>query len=137
MKIKILSWNVRGMNDLDKRKVIKNFLRSHRVDLVCLQETKVQEMNINMVRSPGVGRCLNWKVLNVERSVGGILLLWDNSRISLVDSVVGSFSVSCLFRMAKDGFQWAFSRVNGLVEKRLRESLWEELGSIKGLWEDP
>ena len=128
MKIKILSWNVRGMNDLDKRKVIKNFLRSHRVDLVCLQETKVREMNINMVRSLGVGRCLNWKVLNVERSVGGILLLWDNSHISLVDSVVGSFSVSCLVRMAKDGFQWAFSRVNGLVEKRLIESLWEELG---------
>ena len=137
MKIKILSWNVRGVNDLDKRKVIKNFLRSQRADLVCLQETKVQEMNINMVRSLGVGRCLNWKALNAEGSAGGILLLWDNSRISLVDSVVGRFSVSCLFRMAKDGFQWAFSRVYGPVEKRLRESFWEELGSIKGLWEDP
>ena len=104
MKIKILSWNVRGVNDPDKRKVIKNFLRSHRADLVCLQETKVQEMNIDMVRSLGVGRCLNWKALNAEGSAGGILLLWDKSRINLVDSVVGSFSVSCLFRMAEDGF---------------------------------
>ena len=59
MKIKILSWNVRGVNDPDKRKVIKNFLRTHRVDLVCLQETKVQEMNNDMVRSLGVGRFLN------------------------------------------------------------------------------
>ena len=25
----------------------------------------------------------------------------------------------------------------GPVEKRLRESFWEELGLIKGLWEDP
>ena len=41
MKIKILSWNVRGVNDPDKRKVIKNFLRIQRADLVCLQETKV------------------------------------------------------------------------------------------------
>ena len=41
MKIQILSWNVRGVNDPDERKVIKNFLRTHRVDLVCLQETKV------------------------------------------------------------------------------------------------
>ena len=55
MKLKILSWNVRGANDLDKRKVIKNFIRSHRVDMVCLEETKVQEMNIEMVRSLGVG----------------------------------------------------------------------------------
>ena len=59
MKIKIFSWNVRGVNDPDKKRVIKNFLRTHRVDLVCLQETKVQEMNNVMARSLGVGRFLN------------------------------------------------------------------------------
>ena len=75
MKIKILSWNVRGIINSDKRKVIKNYLRSHRADLVCLQETKVQEMNIDMVCSLGVGRCLNWKALNAEGSAGSILLL--------------------------------------------------------------
>ena len=137
MKFKILSWNVRGVNCLDKRKVIKNFLRSYRADLVCLQETKVQEMMINLVRNLGVGRYLNWKALNAEGSAGGIFFLWDNSCISLVDSVVGSFSVSCLFRMAEDGFQWAFSGVYGSIENRFRESFWEELGAVKGLWDGP
>ena len=89
MKIKIISWNVRGVNDPDKRKVIKNFLRRFRADLVCLQDTKVQEMNSALVRSLGVGRRLNWKVLDTDGSAGGILLLWDNSRISLMDSMVG------------------------------------------------
>ena len=112
MKIKILSWNVRGVNDPDKRRVIKSFLRSNRVDLVSLQETKVQQMNNVMARSIGVGRFLNWRALNVEGSAGGILLLWDR-RISLVDSVASSFSVSCLFRMEDDGFQWVFSGVYG------------------------
>ena len=137
MKIKILSWNVRRVNDPDKRRVIKSFLRTNKVDLVCLQETKVQEMNNVMARSLGVGRFLNWRALNAEGSVGGILLLWDKRRISMVDSVASSFSVSCLFRMAEDRFQWVFSRVHGPIEKRLRESFWEELGSIRGLWEDP
>ena len=36
MKVKILSWNVRGVNGPDKRKVIKNFLRTHKLDLVFL-----------------------------------------------------------------------------------------------------
>ena len=85
MKFKILSWNVRGPNVPDKRKVIKNFLRSYRADLVCLQETKVQEMTIDLVRSLGVGRRLNWKSLNAEGSAWGILFLWDKSRFSLVD----------------------------------------------------
>ena len=79
-------------------------------------------MTIDLVRSLGVGRQLNWKALNAEGSVGGILLLWDNSCISLVDSVVGSFSILCLFRMPQDGFQWAFTRVYGLIENSFRES---------------
>ena len=137
MKIKILSWNVRGVNDPVKRSVIKGFLRSNRVDLVCFQETKVQQMNVGMVRSLGVGRYLNWIALDAEGSAGGILLLWDKRRISLEDSVAGSFSVSCQFRMVEDGFQWVFSGVYGPIKKRYRESFWEELGSIRGLWDNP
>ena len=41
MKIKLLSWNVRGVNDSSKRKVIKAMIRSQKVDLFCVQETKI------------------------------------------------------------------------------------------------
>ena len=41
MKIKLLSWNVRGANDSSKRKVIKTLIRDQMVDLFCLQETKI------------------------------------------------------------------------------------------------
>ena len=75
MKIKILSWNVRGVNDPEKRRVIKSFLRSNRADLVCLQETKAQQMNNVMACTIGVGRFLNWRALNAKGSAGGILLL--------------------------------------------------------------
>ena len=46
--MKNLSWNVRGVNNPEKRKVIKQFIRDQRVDLVCLQETKVQNMTLRM-----------------------------------------------------------------------------------------
>ena len=42
MKLRILSWNVRGTNDREKRKLIKDVIKSQKVDLVCLQETKIQ-----------------------------------------------------------------------------------------------
>ena len=45
MKLKLFSWNVRGANNPDKRNIIRNFIRSQRVDLVCLQETKIQKMS--------------------------------------------------------------------------------------------
>ena len=66
MNIKIITWNVRGVNDPDKRSVIKSFLISNRVDLVCLQETKVHQMNNVTARSLGVGRFLNWRALNAK-----------------------------------------------------------------------
>ena len=51
-------------NDLDKRKFIKALIRNQRVDLVCLQETKVQEMSFVLVHLLGDDKFLGWKVLN-------------------------------------------------------------------------
>ena len=59
MKIRILSWNVREANDSDKRKVLKSVIKSNKVDVVCLQETKIKEMRTGLVRSLGVGRHLD------------------------------------------------------------------------------
>ena len=42
MNLKLLSWNVRGLNETDKRLQICNLLRSWKVDIVCLQETKLE-----------------------------------------------------------------------------------------------
>ena len=60
MKLRILSWNVRGANDKEKRRVIKDVIKSQKADLVCLQETKIQKMSNGMVKSLEVGRCLEW-----------------------------------------------------------------------------
>ena len=56
MKLRLLSWNVRRANDSSKRKVMKAMIRSQRVDLFCLQETKIQAMTKGLVRSLGIGR---------------------------------------------------------------------------------
>ena len=54
MKLKILCWNVRGANDSSKRKLIKAFVRNQKVDLLCIQETKIQLMSEGVVRSQKV-----------------------------------------------------------------------------------
>ena len=137
MRVKIMSWNVRGANDPDRRKIIRNVIRFQRVNLVCLQETKIQNMTAAVARSLGVGRIYDWRALNAEGSAGGILLFWDKKIMELVDSETGLFSISCLFKMVEGGVLWMFSGVYGLVERNLKEIFWEELGSIRGWWEGP
>ena len=66
MKLRVLSWNVRGMHDPDKRMVIKSMVRKHKPDLVCLQETKMKEMSDRVAKSVGIGRNLGWVSLDAR-----------------------------------------------------------------------
>ncbi|RVW41389.1 hypothetical protein CK203_095199 [Vitis vinifera] len=70
MKLKLLSWNVRGANGSSKRKIIKAFIRKQKVDLLCIQETKFQSMIEGVVRSLGTGRFLDWRALDASGSTG-------------------------------------------------------------------
>ena len=137
MKLKLLSWNVRGANNPNKRIVLRNFIRSQRADLVCLQETKIQEVSPAVARSLGVGRLSEWRAVEAEGSAGGILVFWDTRKLELVETEIGDFSVTCTFTNVGDGFRWAFTGVYGPVKRSKRELFWEELGALRGQWEGP
>ena len=121
MKLTLLSWNVRRANNLYKRKIISNFVRSQRVDLVCIQETKIQDLSNACACSFGAGRLHDWKALEVKGAAGGILLFWDKRKMDLVEAEIGSFSIMCLFKNVEDGFMWAFTGVYGSVERSKQE----------------
>lgn len=55
MKLRIVSWNVKGANDSDKRNAIKYLIRTQKADLIYLQETKILKMLRELVRSLRVG----------------------------------------------------------------------------------
>ncbi|RVW93801.1 hypothetical protein CK203_028184 [Vitis vinifera] len=137
MKLRLLSWNVRGANDSSKRKVIKAMIRSQRVDLFCLQETKIQSMAEGVVRSLGTGRFLEWGALDAHGSAGGVLICWDKRTLEMIEMEVGQFSISCRLRNVEDGFVWTFTGVYGPFSREDREAFWEELGAIRGIWSDP
>jgi exonuclease III len=40
-KIKIIIWNIRGLNDKVKMATIQNFIKTENSDIICLQETKL------------------------------------------------------------------------------------------------
>ena len=137
MKLKLLSWNVRGANEKEKRKIIKTFIRNQRVDLMCIQETKIQSMSEGVVRSLGSGRFLDWRALDASGTAGGILICWDKRTLEILDWEEGQFSLSCRFKSVDNGTVWVFTGVYGPFTKEERECLWEEIGAIRGLWEDP
>ena len=103
MKLKILSWNVRGANDRNKMKVVKALIRSQKVDVVCLPEIKSQEMSQGVIHNLGVGRFLGWGAVNARGTAGGVVVFWDKRVLELVGLEVGLFSILCRARMGSCG----------------------------------
>ena len=105
MKIKILLWNVRGVNNPEKRKVIKQFIRDQRVDLVS-SGNKIQVASPRLARSLGAGRLSEWGSVDALGTTGGIMLFWDKRSLDLFYMVIGFFSISCLgmWKLGFNGF---------------------------------
>jgi hypothetical protein len=72
---------VRGINEVDKRLKVRNLLRWWKANIICLQETKLKFISINIVRN--LWGCLHasWCYLPSSGAFGGILLLWALSKM--------------------------------------------------------
>lgn len=84
--MKCISWNIRGVESLDRKHVMKRFLYQHRdVDLVMLQEVKaikfILEVNLRFIRKEACQI-----VTNHEKGKGRVVFLINGKwRSSIVD----------------------------------------------------
>lgn len=53
--VKLMSWNVKGLNSPQKRKHIYHYLGKMRSDVICLQETHTKKSEIKYLKNPKLG----------------------------------------------------------------------------------
>ena len=141
MNLKIVSWNVRGLNEQDKRLRVRNMFRKWKANIVCLQETKLELINRGVIFSLWGGHHVDWLYLGSVGASGGVLLMWDNRVVEKLEEAVGRFSVSCKFKNVVDQFVWAFTGVYGPNCDRDRGPLGRSYlefvvgGMCLGVWE--
>ncbi|RVW66526.1 hypothetical protein CK203_064972 [Vitis vinifera] len=122
----------RGLGSRKKRRVVKDFLRSEKPDVVMIQETKKAECDRRFMGSVWTIRNKEWTALPTCGASGRILIIWDSKKLHSEEVVLGSFSVSVKF--ALDGCEslW-LSTVYGPNNSVLRKDFWVELSDIFGL----
>ena len=131
MKLKMVSWNVRGLNDSQKRLVVRNLLQEWKCDVVCLQETKLAGVDSQLVCSIWGCRYVDWVALDAIQTAGGVLIMWDRRVLEKVEVLVSSLSVSVQWKGVEGSFTWACSGVYGPNNNNLRSDLWDELVGIQ------
>ena len=73
--MKIISWNVRGINGSNKRSRIHQFIESAKADIVLLQETKLSQDTFQKT----MAKWPRWSSVhrpNIGTS-GGLVVLWN------------------------------------------------------------
>ena len=104
---------------------------------MCLQETKLEWITRDIVRSIWSCPYVDWLYLGSEGAYGGILLMRDRRVVEKVKEAVGHFSVSCKFKNVGDQFEWAFIGVYGPNLNKRRRVMWEELIGLISWWDLP
>jgi endonuclease/exonuclease/phosphatase family metal-dependent hydrolase len=137
MNLKIISWNVRGLNVREKRLQVRHMLKLWNADIVCLQETKLDFIDRGIVRSLWGIHHVDWLYLGSVGASGGILLMWDRRVVEKIDSAVGYYSISCKFQYVLDHKVLAFSGVYGPSMNGERIIMWEELAGVASWWGVP
>jgi exonuclease III len=137
MNLKIVSWNVRGLNDKDKRLRMRHLIKLWKADVICLQETKMAEFSRRVIQSLWGNQHVDWTSLGSNGAAGGILLMWDRRMVEKVEEVAGNYSLSCKFRSVFDQFEWIFTGVYGPNLDNERGFLWEELAGLISWWDAP
>jgi hypothetical protein len=75
----VLDWNVRGLNDKDKRLAIYNKIDESNCSIICLQETKCQSFDHSFIRSFCPKRFDRFAFSPSIGASGGIIVLWNSS----------------------------------------------------------
>jgi exonuclease III len=102
MNMKIISWNVRGLNSKEKRAQIKNALKLWNWEIICFQETKMEHIGRAVIRSLWSNRFADWAYQESEGASGGILIMWDRRVVEVQNCVKGQYSISCRFKNIQD-----------------------------------
>ena len=129
MNLKILYWNVRGLN--------KCLLHEWKCDVICLQEIKLIGLDRHMVGSFWSCPYVDWVALDAVQTAGGVLMMWDRRVLERLEFMEGSFLVSVRWQGVGHGFSWVCYVVYSPIDNNTIGLMWDELVGIQQYWNVP
>lgn len=124
--MKVLNWNARGLNAPSKRRILRDLILEHHIDIIAIQETKKETFTNRALRSIST-RFDKWIWVASQGRSGGILFGCDSNTCTVLDSIVHRFSVDIFIQNRSDRCTWMLTIVYAPVDRQLKPSFWREL----------
>ncbi|XP_073361882.1 uncharacterized protein [Aegilops tauschii subsp. strangulata] len=127
--------NVRGLNSLARRAVVSETAELHRLALLCLQETKIEECSLPLAREVGGAKLTDCVVLPAMGTMGAPAIFWDKNHVVVHWHVVGQFSAKVTLETTTATF-W-LTMVYGLVDEGRKGEFLAEIARTAPQTGDP
>ena len=110
---KVLDWNVRGLNDKDKRLLVYNKIDESQCAIICLQETKCESFDHSFIRSFCPKRFDKFVFSPSVGASGGIIVLWNSSVFGGQLIQITSLAITVNFSSTHTNETWTLVTVYG------------------------
>jgi exonuclease III len=128
--MRILFWNVRGLNSGGRRRQLRELMNKYQVDVVCLQERIKQKFSSRDLVGLARGQDMSWEWVPLEGRSGGLLLGTNNDLFEQIDYKSGRFYQCAVLKVRQSGFKWGAINVYGPVQIELKPDFLRELMEV-------
>jgi exonuclease III len=135
----MLNWNVRGLNALVRRSTVRDMARAVNATVVCLQETKMQQINeLSVSKVLGARFKDNFSFLPALGTCGGILIAASDDHFCLLTTSRTRYTLSVKLRNLTDATEWAVTGFYGPQQEADKIVFLDELNAmqhgVQGEW---
>lgn len=123
--MKIMTFNIRGLGGLMKRKEIKKMIQSEKIEFVCIQETKKDVVDKKLVGSMWSHENFDWIYAGANGMSGGLPSMW-NTEVFVKESLWGDEGALGV-RGRWKGEEVEIVNVYAPCVNSSREELWETI----------
>lgn len=75
--MRIIAWNIRGLGSTLKIEAINRVVRMNRVDVLFIQETKLELVSVELIKKIWGNGGFDFKYVAAVERLGGLLTIWD------------------------------------------------------------
>ncbi|KAL5156430.1 hypothetical protein HKD37_15G041390 [Glycine soja] len=79
----IISYNIRGLGRGIKWPAIRRLVNENHIDLLCIQETKIESINKLLCQALWGNSKFSWESYPSANSAGGILCVWNEKSLKV------------------------------------------------------
>jgi exonuclease III len=130
--MKIISWNIRGLNGCSKQKMLRDLIFAEKPDIVLLQETKCTTEDIDRL----LPYC--WKQGEATSTAaigtaGGLAILWNTNSLLLENFVTTKWSITADYRLIGSNKPGHLTNVYGPANPRDKQAFLRNLEYLSNL----